>query len=81
MGCSECYQSFLDEVSGRLPAMHRGMFHIGRTPAGAYIGSMRAKRLEEMEKSLKALVDSEDYEKAAKLRDEMKKLAGGEVEV
>lgn len=80
LGCSECYQSFSEDIIGRLSSMHRGLFHIGRSPAGAYQGSQRAKRLQEMEKTLRDMVANENYEEAARLRDEIRKLQEEEVE-
>lgn len=80
LGCSECYQSFSEDITGRLGSMHRGLFHVGRSPNGAYQGSQRAKRLLEMEKTLREMVANENYEEAARLRDEIQKLEEEEVE-
>lgn len=80
MGCSECYQSFSEDVVGRLGGMHRGLLHVGRSPAGAFVGSQRAKRLQEMEKALGHMIANENYEEAARLRDEIRKLEEDQVE-
>lgn len=77
-GCSKCYQVFHSGLDNLLEAMHRHSEHHGKTPAhfvetrSAQIKS--AKALADFSE-LRALLDEaitvEDYEEAARLRDEI----------
>ena len=76
LGCSECYVTFAEGLGGLLKSMHKGTQHVGKTPA-----SQRDTRATQVEAKLlqdeltKAIVD-EDFEKAAQLRDDLKRLSG-----
>ncbi len=76
LGCPDCYQVFSEGLESLLKSMHKGTQHVGKTPA-----SQRDSRATQVEAKLlqdeltKAIVD-EDFEKAAQLRDDLKRLSG-----
>ncbi|MBK1833451.1 UvrB/UvrC motif-containing protein [Roseibacillus ishigakijimensis] len=77
LGCSQCYLTFSDEILSRLGPMHRGLRHFGKHPEG-YQGDAYSKRLlQESEERLAAAVEAENYEEAARIRDEIEQLKGG----
>lgn len=78
LGCSQCYLTFTDEILARLAPMHRGLLHLGKQPAD-FNGDVLSKRLlNECQERLARAVASEDYEEAAKIRDEISELENTE---
>ena len=80
LGCSVCYQTFRESINHLLKAMHKGVQHIGKTPAKWHAPDPIApefeppvNRLEDLQQSLKLAVDGEQYEEAARIRDEIKR--------
>ena len=55
--------------------MHKGTSHAGRVPEGMLQAFKERQELEQLQENLDAAVSSEDYEKAAALRDEMSKIS------
>jgi len=77
LGCSQCYLTFADEILSRLGTMHRGLRHIGKRPQD-YMDNVYAETLlEESRERLEEAVNNENYEQAAKIRDEIQKLEEG----
>ncbi len=78
LGCPACYQTFEDRIVPLLVRAHDGgEQHIGRVPKRA--GSMveRQQRLMCLRRELGEAVSQEEYERAAKLRDEIGTIEGG----
>ncbi|MEM7387104.1 MAG: UvrB/UvrC motif-containing protein [Verrucomicrobiota bacterium] len=73
LGCSDCYAVFGDSLESLLKAMHKGTRHDGKRPAGAEQGE-RGPRLGELEQELKASIETENFEEAARIRDEIHQL-------
>ncbi|PSL29673.1 protein arginine kinase activator [Planomicrobium soli] len=74
-GCASCYDAFepqLDEVFKRL---HNGNTeHNGKIPA-SYGNTLKIKKeIEKLRKQMKTSIEEEDFEGAAKLRDEIRLL-------
>ena len=73
IGCAECYKTFKDELAGTVERIHGRAKHIGR-------GVKKEKQIKEnkekeLRERLAKAVSEEDFELAAKLRDEIKALA------
>lgn len=86
-GCPECYETFENEIDELLNRMHGRNRHVGRLGTGEKARVDNTKNIEEKEKTntennkinelkakLKYLIKEENYEEAAKVRDEIKKL-------
>jgi len=73
-GCSECYRTFSEELTGILRGMHKGGVHVGKVPKGLMEQQVRDQRLEELRTRLDQAVTSENYEEAAGLRDEIRQI-------
>ncbi len=74
LGCPYCYEYFRPIIAGVLPNMHRGKLHVGKQPGTEDSESGRSharQRLELMnlQKELEEVVQREEYERAAELRD------------
>ena len=73
-GCGVCYATFRDEVNQMVRGMHKGPAHCGKVPDGLMETHQRNLRLEELRSRLDQAVNTENYEEAAGLRDEIHQL-------
>lgn len=77
LGCPACYQSFKNELSGVIAQCQGGRKHQGKIPLRRG-GTVRARReIELLRSELESAVQSEEYEKAAEIRDRIRELEGG----
>jgi protein arginine kinase activator len=74
LGCPECYRVFAEGLEGLLKTMHKGTRHTGKSPEALRRSRDDAERLKLLQKKLAKAVESEDFEQAAKVRDELKDL-------
>ena len=84
LGCSECYQAFERQLGTLLKKIHGASKHVGKAPVGtapdkadqasAQASSEKAVDIEQMKKHLQQAVLSEDYERAAQLRDKIRSI-------
>lgn len=75
LGCSHCYVTFDAHLRGLLRRLHGGTQHVGKVylppdPTQA----QRQQRLSGLRRKLDKAVESEDFERAAQLRDEIREL-------
>jgi protein arginine kinase activator len=79
LGCSECYETFREELDGLLRKIHGSIRHLGKTPQREGKVYEEASRIKRLTDELERAVVSEDYERAAELRDVLRGLepAGG----
>jgi protein arginine kinase activator len=78
LGCPACYDSFqpmLGQVIERAQA--GGTAHIGRAPRAAAELELRRVRREKLMRELESAVSAEQYERAARLRDELSSIMPG----
>ena len=73
-GCPECYKVFADELAPTISRIHGTGVHKGTAPERYKEGRERKEKIAELEMKLKKAVEAEEYEEAAKLRDELRKL-------
>lgn len=74
LGCPECYQVLAEGLAGPLKTMHKGTRHVGKTPEALRQSRDNADKMKLLQKKLAKAVESEDFEQAAKVRDELKAL-------
>jgi len=81
LGCAQCYETFYAQLKPTLQRIHGALEHTGKTPED---GNPELRRRREQEQQLADLreqiaqaVKDENYEQAAQLRDEIRKLEGG----
>ena len=72
LGCSECYVTFAEGLEGLLKSMHKGTRHAGKVPHALQQTRDQAEKLKNLRKKLDKAVAEEDFETAARLRDEIK---------
>lgn len=78
-GCSECYTVFADGLEALLKTMHKDVRHVGKSPAGRHQLRERQRELKTLQTDLAKAVEAEDFEQAARLRDELKRLQSAPV--
>ncbi|TDA70171.1 MAG: hypothetical protein D9V47_02720 [Clostridia bacterium] len=74
LGCAQCYNYFGDRLEPLLHRVHGVSRHMGKVPRRAG-GTLSTKReIEQLRAELEKLVASEEYEKAARVRDRIREL-------
>ncbi len=75
LGCPGCYAAFETQLSSLLERAHEGAtHHVGKAPRRAGMSEQRQQQLMHLRKRLGEAVTVEDYELAARLRDEIHKV-------
>lgn len=73
-GCPHCYISFRPILNETLESMHPGTCHVGKVP-NQLLERMDCKQREALlQQSLKDAISEENYEEAARIRDELAEL-------
>ena len=77
LGCSNDYEAFSGALEPLLKRAHEGAtHHVGKVPRRAGSDQKKMNTLLKLRAQLKTVVAAEDYEQAAELRDQIKKLEG-----
>ena len=74
VGCARCYEIFADRLLPSIERIHGNSHHVGRHPVRDREADERADALAEKKKQLSEAIEKEDFESAAKLRDEIKEM-------
>jgi protein arginine kinase activator len=77
LGCSHCYVTFESHLDGLLRRLHGGTQHVGKVylppnPSEA----AQQERLARLRRKLDQAVQTEDFERAAQIRDEIRSMEG-----
>lgn len=75
LGCARCYEIFRDELAPLLKAVHRSDHHTGKIPSQHRGRVKHAQEITDLQRELEEAIAREDYEKAAKLRDRIRKIS------
>lgn len=79
LGCSDCYHTFSKQLAPLLKRIHGSPQHVGKKPTVTSVGekifttNLRDKQ-GKLEKELKEAIKKEEYERAAEIRDQLRKL-------
>ncbi len=74
LGCAECYKTFSEGLGGLLKSMHKGTRHVGKVPENLRTKRDLTERMNLLQKKLAKAIETENFEQAAQLRDEIKQL-------
>ena len=74
VGCAECYKVFAEELKNSVESIHGKAKYIGKRPKKYKEKQTKEDRLNDLKEELKAAVSEQEFEKAAKLRDEIRAL-------
>ncbi|MFH1413760.1 MAG: UvrB/UvrC motif-containing protein [Candidatus Omnitrophota bacterium] len=74
LGCGECYGAFKKYLAPLLKRIHGSSQHIGKAPVVKAVGRVSNKKpdLGELRNKLQRAIETEDFEEAAKIRDQIK---------
>ena len=72
LGCANCYQAFRKELTPLLIRTQGRSQHAGRRPPVSREEQERQNKMEELKKLMEAAVAEENFEEAARLRDELR---------
>jgi protein arginine kinase activator len=78
LGCATCYAVFDSALRTLLHSMHAGLQHCGKLPSdrpGRPGGAAERESLVALERELSRAVNAENYERAAALRDRIRRVA------
>ncbi|MDP4119746.1 MAG: UvrB/UvrC motif-containing protein [Bacillota bacterium] len=77
VGCSQCYETFYKELLPSINRIHGNTSHNGKVPQiseeASEMQSLNAK-IQDFEIQLQKAIEAQDFEQAAKLRDEIKEM-------
>ncbi|MBN8643810.1 MAG: UvrB/UvrC motif-containing protein [Planctomycetes bacterium] len=75
LGCPSCYASFEQQIGPLIERAHQGAtHHCGKTPAKAEFSEAMRQRMTLLRQQLSEAVASEQYERAAVIRDELSRV-------
>lgn len=83
IGCASCYKTFRNQLLPVIQRIHGTTQHKGKVPGGSALRVMDAPRqivavetsqLDEKKRQLQKAIETQDFEQAAVLRDEIKEL-------
>lgn len=75
LGCQACYETFAEELKPLLEAMHKGNQHVGKTPANSPAKTETPPSPAFLRRKLEMAIAAEQYEEAARLRDQIQQCA------
>ncbi|MBR5535013.1 MAG: UvrB/UvrC motif-containing protein [Clostridia bacterium] len=73
-GCANCYEAFSSSMMPLLKKIHSTNTHTGKVLGTS--GNVSENKIDILKAQLKEAIEKEEYEKAARLRDEIKEMEG-----
>ncbi|MGN1080696.1 MAG: UvrB/UvrC motif-containing protein [Acutalibacteraceae bacterium] len=73
-GCPKCYEEFYSELMPSIRKIHGNAKHMGRLPKEAGSEAKAERTVAELKEKLAKAVEEQNFEEAARLRDEIKGL-------
>ncbi|MFU0800044.1 MAG: UvrB/UvrC motif-containing protein [Xylanivirga thermophila] len=74
LGCEDCYKQFQTDLDPILKRMQAGVEHNGKVPKRAGIDLRLKRKIQELKGNLDKAVKHEEFEEAARIRDEIRAL-------
>lgn len=78
LGCADCYVSFHDQLLPLIRRIHGAVQHVGRTASGGRKQAQVKMNVKKLRDALSGAIQDEDYEKAAALRDQLRRTEDAE---
>lgn len=76
VGCATCYETFYNQLLPSIQKIHGQTQHVGKVPASAGEYLRRSREMKKLEEELSRAIQSQEFERAATLRDRIKALKG-----
>lgn len=74
LGCPGCYESFEAQLKPLVRRIHGNLLHTGKGPLREESRTGHRNRIQKLQGELEAAVGRENFERAAELRDELRRL-------
>ena len=74
VGCADCYTAFEKELERTIRSVHGTTAHTGAVPSRHRAKKARAEELKRMKMAMQEAIGKEDFERAAALRDDIRRL-------
>ena len=74
LGCAECYAAFQFQLRPLLRKIHGDTRHKGKVPARDGEGASRSRQVQRLYDEIQRAIEREEFEHAAEIRDEIKRL-------
>jgi protein arginine kinase activator len=74
LGCPHDYEAFQAQLEPLILNIHGETEHVGKRPRRGPAGSVKRTQLIRLRREMKEAVETEDYERASKLRDEVRRI-------
>lgn len=75
LGCPKCYEAFREQLQPMLLQIHGRVQHAGRQPLSTAEEQRKRSATELLQRQMEQAVALEDFETAAKLRDQIRALS------
>ncbi len=79
LGCGKCYSTFLKQLKPIIEGIYGYSEHIGKFPKNEFKDTEIVKTVEQLKEKLNMAIQEEEYEQAAKLRDEILQLEANDM--
>ena len=79
LGCAACYNAFREQLQPMLEQIHGRVQHAGRVPLNTADAQRHRTRREELQRAMDQAVEQEDFETAARIRDQLRAMDAEEV--
>ena len=76
LGCSHCYEVFADQLKPLLQKVQKDAKHVGKIPHSGDTQMVLKRNISDLRTQLKEAVSQENFEDAARLRDQIRQLEG-----
>lgn len=77
MGCADCYNTFYEKLKPSLSRIHGRASHVGKVGAFVSEGTDIQDQILSLNKEMEEAIASQNFERAAEIRDLLKDLKGG----
>ena len=79
LGCGKCYSTFRKQLKPIIEGIYGYSEHIGKFPKNEFKDTEIVKTVEQLKEKLNMAIKEEEYEQAAKLRDEILQLEANDM--
>ena len=73
-GCGKCYETFKNEFAPNVMKIHGTAKHTGKIPKNMSVQISNKRKIEELNIKLKKMIADQNFEEAAKIRDEINEI-------
>lgn len=80
LGCPKCYETFGEQLEDVLWRTHGAAKHVGRLPHVSVEQQEKRIKVASLKAEMETAISTENYERAAEIRDELKELQGAVAE-